>query len=154
MVEVRIKPEITMKMSATCPHHARSDVKVRDLKSVIDEPSERGGTNLGLTPTETLVSALIGCTNVITQKISEGYDLQIDSLAIDVEAKFDRRGVMLHEEVKVPFPSMNLKIDIKSPNDASEFEKVKIDLQKYCPIAKVIRESGTVIDENWNISAG
>jgi organic hydroperoxide reductase OsmC/OhrA len=53
----------------------------------------------------------------------------------------------------VPFPSMTLNINIKSPNDASEFDKVKEDLQKFCPIAKVIRESGTEIIENWNISA-
>jgi|TARA_B110000263_G_scaffold155725_1_gene135184 putative redox protein len=154
MAEAKVKSEITMKMSATCPHHARSDVSVRDVETVIDEPTERGGTNLGMTPTETLVAALIGCTNVITQRISEGYDLHIDGMDIDVEAQFDRRGVMLQDEIALPFPSMTLNINIKSPNDAAEFEKVKEDLQKFCPIAKVIRESGTVINENWNISNG
>ncbi len=154
MADVKQKTTVTMKMSATCPHHARSDISVRDLESVIDEPTERGGTNLGFTPTETMVAALIGCTNVITQRISEGYDLHIDVMEIDVEADFDRRGVMLQEDVKVPFPHMTLNIDIKSPNDPADFEKVKADLQKFCPIAKVIRESGTVIDENWTISKG
>jgi putative redox protein len=154
MADVKQKTTVTMKMSATCPHHARSDISVRDLESVIDEPTERGGTNLGFTPTETMVAALIGCTNVITQRISEGYDLHIDAMEIDVEADFDRRGVMLQEDVKVPFPHMTLNIDIKSPNDPADFEKVKADLQKFCPIAKVIRESGTVIDENWTISKG
>jgi putative redox protein len=56
------------------------------------------------------------------------------------------------DHLKVPFPSMILNINIKSPNDPAEFDKVKADLQKFCPIAKVIRESGTVITENWNIS--
>jgi putative redox protein len=154
MADVKQKTTVTMKMSATCPHHARSDISVRDLESVIDEPTERGGTNLGFTPTETMVAALIGCTNVITQRISEGYDLHIDAMEIDVEADFDRRGVMLQEDVKVPFPHMTLNIDIKSPNDPADFEKVKADLQKFCPIAKVIRESGTVIDENWTMSKG
>ena len=109
MAEAKAKTEITMKMSATCPHHARSDISVRDVESVIDEPTERGGTNLGMTPTETMVAALIGCTNVITQRISEGYDIHIDGMDIDVEAQFDRRGVMLQEEIAVPFPSMTLR---------------------------------------------
>tara|TARA_R110000787_G_scaffold123246_4_gene234206 strand:+ start:769 stop:1233 length:465 start_codon:yes stop_codon:yes gene_type:complete len=152
MAEAKQKTTTTMKMSATCPHHARSDISVRDVESVIDEPTERGGTNLGLTPTETMVAALIGCTNVITQRISEGYDLHIDGMEIDVEAEFDRRGVMLKEAVKVPFPRMTLNIHIKTPNDASDFDKVKEDLQKFCPIAMVIRESGTVIDENWTFT--
>ena len=38
-----------------------------DVYSIVDEPIERGGTNLGLTPTETLMSGLIACTNVITK---------------------------------------------------------------------------------------
>ena len=152
MAEAKAKTEVTMKISATCPHHARSDVSVRDVESVIDEPTESGGTNLGMTPTETMVAALIGCTNVITNKIAEGYDMHIDSMDIDVEAQFDRRGVTLLEDVQVPFPSMILNIDVKTPNDAAEFDKVKADLQKFCPIAKVIRESGTEITENWTFT--
>lgn len=154
MAEAKAKTEVTMKMSATCPHHSRADVSVRDVESVIDEPTERGGTNLGMTPTETMVAALIGCTNVITNKIAHGYDMQIDGMDIDVEAQFDRRGVSLLDDVQVPFPSMVLNINVKSPNDVADFDKVKTDLQKFCPIAKVIRESGTVITENWNISKG
>tara|TARA_R110002126_G_scaffold6156_22_gene32589 strand:+ start:1661 stop:2125 length:465 start_codon:yes stop_codon:yes gene_type:complete len=152
MAEAKAKTEVTMKMTATCPHHARSDVSVRDVESVIDEPTERGGTNLGMTPTETMVAALIGCTNVITNKIAEGYGMHVDSMDIDVEAQFDRRGVTLVEELAVPFPSMILNIDVKTPNDPAEFDKVKTDLQKFCPIAKVIRESGTVITENWSFT--
>ena len=153
MAEAKVKTEVTMKISATCPHHSRADVSVRDVETVIDEPTERGGTNLGLTPTETMVAALIGCTNVITNKIVDSYDMKIDAMDVDVEAQFDRRGVTLQDDVQVPFPSMTLNINIKSPNSADQFEKVKVDLKKFCPIAKVIRESGTNITENWNISS-
>ena len=60
MPEGKAKTEVTMKVSASCPHHARADVSVGGVESVIDEPTERGGTNLGMTPTETMVAALIG----------------------------------------------------------------------------------------------
>ena len=153
MAEAKMKTEVTVKISATCPHHSRADVSVRDVETVVDEPTERGGTNLGLTPTETMVAALIGCTNVITNKIVDSYDMKIDAMDVDVEAQFDRRGVTLQDDVQVPFPSMTLNINIKSPNSTDEFEKVKADLQKFCPVAKVIRESGTTITENWNISS-
>ena len=152
MAQVMQKNEVKMKMSATCPTHARSDISVRDLEGVIDEPVDRGGSNLGFTPTETLVAALIGCTNVITNRISEGYGIHIDSMEIDAAARFDRRGVMMQEEVGVPFPEITLNIAIATPHDEAEFDKVKADLQKFCPIAKVIRGSGTVINENWSFS--
>ncbi len=153
MDKVKAKTIVTMRMAASCPDHARSNIRVRDLESMIDEPIERGGSNLGLTPTETLVAALIGCTNVITQRISEGYGLRIDEMDIDASARFDRRGVMLKEEVGVPFPEITLDISIRSPDDATEFDKVRRDLGRFCPIAKVVREAGTIINENWTITA-
>ena len=60
MVTIRPKTTIKMRMSATGETHARTSVKVRDLESIIDEPIERDGTNQGLTPTETLMAALVG----------------------------------------------------------------------------------------------
>ena len=152
MIQVMQKNEVAMKMSATCPTHARSDISARDLEGVIDEPVDRGGDNLGFTPTETLVAALIGCTNVITNRISEGYGIHIDAMEINAEARFDRRGVMMKEEVKVPFPEITLDIAVTTPHEEAEFARVKEDLRKFCPISKVIRESGTTINENWSFS--
>ena len=42
-------------------------------------------------------------------------------------------------------------MDIEISTDASESDliKVKKQLAMYCPIAKVIRNSGTTINENW-----
>ena len=50
---------INMNLEGSSKSHARTDILARDVESVIDEPVARGGTNLGLTPTETLVAALI-----------------------------------------------------------------------------------------------
>lgn len=52
MVTVRPKTTVQQHIAATCPTHSRTDLQVRDLESVIDEPRERDGTNLGFTPTE------------------------------------------------------------------------------------------------------
>ena len=56
---VKMKTVVTYRATATCPTHARTEIPVRDLSVVIDEPTERGGTNLGPTPTETAMTALI-----------------------------------------------------------------------------------------------
>src|SRR3972149_4108175 len=98
MAEVRQKTTVTQKLSASCPSHTRSDVATRDLESVIDEPGERGGSNLGFTPTETAMAALIGCTNVISRRIAHGIGMEFEDVTIDLEGDFDRRGVMLAEE--------------------------------------------------------
>ena len=66
MTNMAQKSEVIMSMSATGETHARTKINIRDVSSVIDEPEARGGTNQGLTPTETLMASLIGCTNVIS----------------------------------------------------------------------------------------
>ena len=147
------KTVVTMKLSGKCPSHSRTDVAVRDVGTTIDEPVERGGTNQGLTPTETLMASLIGCTNVITHKVAEKNGVEIDSLSVQLEAQFDRRGVTLAEEVNVPFPSVTLTIDLVTGADAAAVEKVKRDLHRFCPVSKVFRACGTVVKEVWNVRA-
>ena len=71
---------VHMKLEGSSKSHSRTDIITRDVESVIDEPIARGGTNLGLSPTETLVSSLIGCTNVITHRIMEKMGFKIDKL--------------------------------------------------------------------------
>ena len=141
---------VHMKLEGSSKSHSRADIIARDVESVIDEPVSRGGTNLGLSPTETLMSSLIGCTNVITHRIMEKMGFKINSLDIKSKTLFNKDGVSLIQEVEVPFPEITLDIAISTNASESDLVEVKKQLAMYCPIAKVIRNSGTVINENWN----
>ena len=141
---------VHMKLEGSSKSHSRADIIARDVESVIDEPVARGGTNLGLSPTETLMSSLIGCTNVITHRIMEKMGFKINSLDIKSKTLFNKDGVSLIQEVEVPFPEITLDIAISTNASESDLVEVKKQLAMYCPIAKVIRNSGTVIIENWN----
>ena len=140
---------VHMKLDGSSKSHSRTDIITRDVESVIDEPIARGGTNLGLSPTETLVSSLIGCTNVITHRIMEKMGFTINSMDIKSKTMFNRDGVGLIQEVKVPFPEITLDINISTDASENDLEEVKKQLAMYCPIAKVIRNAGTKINENW-----
>ena len=141
---------VHMKLEGSSKSHSRADIIARDVESVIDEPVARGGTNLGLSPTETLMSSLIGCTNVITHRIMEKMGFKINSLDIKSKTLFNKDGVGLIQEVEVPFPEITLDIAISTNASESDLVEVQKQLAMYCPIAKVIRNSGTVINENWN----
>lgn len=141
---------VHMKLEGSSKSHSRADIIARDVESVIDEPVARGGTNLGLSPTETLMSSLIGCTNVITHRIMEKMGFKINSLDIKSKTLFNKDGVSLIQEVEVPFPEITLDIAISTNASESDLVEVQKQLAMYCPIAKVIRSSGTVINENWN----
>lgn len=152
MAVVKEKSVVKMRLQGSGVSHSRTDVSVRDVKVTIDEPIERGGTNLGLSPTETLLAALIGCTNVITHKIAHKNGVDIKALNVRIEAEFDRRGVLLMQEVDVPFPSLTLFVDITTGADETAVENIRRELAMFCPVSKVFRRCGTEVNEIWNIT--
>jgi putative redox protein len=152
MVVVKEKTTVTQRIRGACPTHSRTEISVRDVKTVIDEPKERDGTNMGPTPTETMVAALVACTNVISHKCAEKHGVEFKAMSIDAESTFDRRGVLLREEVEVPFPKIRLVIDVTTIATDLEIEKVKADLHRFCAVSKVIRNSGTEIEEIWKVT--
>lgn len=140
-----------MRVHGTCATDARTDVSARGLTVTIDERIESGGTGKGLSPVETMLASLAGCTNRITHKIAAAKGIEIRDMSVDVEAQFDRRGVTLAEEVDVPFPEIKLTVELNTDADDKTMEALKADLHRFCPISKVIRQSGTRITETWKI---
>lgn len=151
-MNIRPKTQVTMRMQGHGLSHSRTDIAVRDLNTTIDEPLERGGTNLGLSPTETFVAALVGCTNVISHKIAHKNGFELLRMTVNAEATFDRRGVTLAEDVAVPFPEITLTIDVATDASAEQLAQLRHELAMYCPIAKLVRASGTVLHDVWKVS--
>jgi len=152
MVTVHEKLLTTMRLQGSCPTHARTEVRAGDHELVIDEPKSRGGTDLAPSPLETLIASLIGCTNVILNKIARRDGVAVDSLRVEAEAVLDRRGVTLQEEVLVPFPTIKLAITFSSDAEDAKIERLKSDLGRFCPVSKILRQSGSKIQEAWNVS--
>ena len=107
---VKMKTTVTLSVDADCPSHSLSQVATRDLVQNIDEPIERGGTNKGFTPTDTALSALAGCTNVIAHKCAAKLGVDIGHLKISVKCSFNRLGVTLSEEIDRPFEVIDLQV--------------------------------------------
>jgi len=147
---IRMKTTVKLRADADCPSHSLAEVSVRDLVQKIDEPKERGGTNLGFTPTDTALSALAGCTNVIAHKCAKSLGIDIGHLKVSAVCDFDRRGVTLAEEIEVPFQTIELKVLANGSASNADLQKVAREVSKYCPVAKLFRNSGTNINEEWS----
>ena len=146
---IKMKSVVTYRTKAKCPTHARTEIPVRDLHVVIDEPTERGGTNLGPTPTEAAMTALIACTNVIGHKNAHRLGVDLGTITIDADCKFDRRGVLMEEEIDVPFPAITLTVNCETPASQEDLLRVGRETAKYCAIAKLFDAAGTDLTVNW-----
>ena len=146
---VKMKTVVTYRAKAACPTHARTEIPIRDLNVVIDEPVERGGTNLGVSPTETAMAALIACTNVIGHKNAHRLGVDLGTVTIDADCKFDRRGVLMEEEIDLPFPAITLTVNCTTPASQKELDNVAAETAKYCAISKLFEAAGTDLTVNW-----
>jgi uncharacterized OsmC-like protein len=141
----------TMTMTAAGSSSTRTDVAVRGMTVTIDEPPARGGTDAGATPPETVLAALLGCTNRISHKIAGANGFDIQHMSIELSAAFDRRGVNLETEVDVPLADVELRIAVTTDGGEGALEILKRDLKKYCPVSKILRQAGTNLTEIWTL---
>lgn len=146
---IRMKSVVTYRTTAQCPTHSRTEIPMRDLNVTIDEPVERGGTNLGPSPTEAALTALIACTNVIGHKNAERLGIDLGTVTIDADCKFDRRGVLMQEEIAVPFPEVTLTVNCDTRASRDELARVGTETAKYCAIAKLFEAAGTKLTVHW-----
>lgn len=149
---IRQKTIVKLGVTGESVGHGRTDIEVRDLKAIIDEPKERGGTNLAPTPTEYAYTALMGCTTSIANKCADKLGVDIGQLSYDMTVEFDRRGVMLMEEVDLPFPSIQLKVTSHGSASQEELDRVGVETAKYCPVSKLFVAAGTKVEVNWEKS--
>ena len=146
---VRQKAELTIKLSGQGTSHSKSVTQGDGLDVVIDEPVARGGTGEGPSPTVAAYSALIGCTNVIGHKCAEKLGVDIGHLSFEMEVDFDRRGVLLMEEVDVPFKAIRLQVTADGTMSEQDLAVVARETEKFCPISKLYEQSGTNLTVTW-----
>jgi putative redox protein len=151
-MSIKMKPYVRQVVTGTAESHSLTLLKTRDLVDVSDEPEERGGTNEGMSPTEFFEASLIACTNVISHKVAKKNGVKLMSYHITLDAGFNRYGVMLKEEVELPFEDMIMTIDVTTDASDEAMDLLAKELAMYCPISKMIIAAGTKLDITWNIS--
>jgi len=149
---IKQKSTMTIKLTGEGTSHSRSAVEVDGNTVVIDEPVARGGTSEGPSPTATAYASLIGCTNVIGNKCADALGVEIGHLSFKMEVDFDRRGVLLQEEVEVPFTAIRLDVTADGPASEADLERVADETARYCPISKLFERAGTDVSVTWRKS--
>lgn len=151
-MKIKQKPIWTFRVNGRAETSTRSVVKSRDVTMTIDEPIDRGGTNLGPMPVETVMAGLAGCTHVIANKLANHYGAPIDAMEIDIVTTMDSRGTRLIEPIDIPFPKVviNITAEMDGPQDA--IDQVIANLKHHCAVSKMLQQSGTEVIENWTVN--
>ncbi len=140
-----------MTLEGTGDSPTKTTVRSRDLSLTMDEPKDRGGTDLGMMPLETMMAGLIGCTNVVSHKIARANGIDIADMTVRAEVTVNSSGTRLVKEIDVPFPEVRLFIEFTTRADAEAVAVLKRDLRRYCAVSKVLQQAGSKVEEIWTI---
>lgn len=129
---------------------SRTEILVRDTPGfVTDEPLNRGGTNTGATPVETIMGGLCGCDVVITGIVAELLNFEYGDIEYVCDAEIDPRGVHGVEGFRPYFEKVTLKKTIKTNEPADRIEKLKKNVEQRCPVSNLIRDAGVDLHIEW-----
>jgi putative redox protein len=122
---------------------SRTDVAIRDTGGlVIDEPAERGGTNAGPTPVETVIAALCGCDAVITHAVAEIMKFDYAGLEYQGESVVDVRGSHGVVGIRPYFETLTVNITIYTDETPERLAKLEKNVSQRCPVSNLVRDAG------------
>ncbi len=151
MVTVRKKDLIEVRLEAHCPTMSLTQVRVRGHSLVVDEPPFRHGTDVGPTPLETMLAALMSCTHVIARRIAHERGLDLAFTGMKCLGHLDHRGIDMEADVPVPFPTIELEIAARTGMDEATLDSLKEELEARCPMSVILRQAGTRIVQRWTV---
>ncbi len=131
---------------------SRTAVSVRDTPGfALDEPLERGGTNTGATPVETVIGALCGCDSVITHICAGLLGFKYAGIEYDAESTVDIRGPAGVKGVRPYFEKLVVNITMYTDEPADRVAKLERNVAQRCPVSNLIKDAGVDLQMNRTI---
>ena len=149
MATIKEKPIWKFSVKGSHITKTKSTASVRGKEYVVDEPVQRGGTDLGPMPVEYVFMGLSGCTHVISNKLATANGITFSDMDIDIAVTMDSHGTRLINPIDIPFPEVTLTITANYEGPREGAVAVVEKLKHHCAVSKMLQESGTRVIEHW-----
>ena len=140
-----VKPSLT----ATNAAETKTVVRVRHLEVLVDEPKEKGGTDLAPTPLETVLAGLIGCEAVVLRIVAGAIGFKYDGLVFECEGEVDLRGARGVKGIRPYFDTVRLKINVTTDESEKKFKLLRRNVEQRCPVLNLFKDAGVTMHVEW-----
>ena len=84
--------------------------------------------------------------------VAEETGIEIRSPSLELTGHCDARGVFGGADVALPFPEIDLTVDITINAGTDQAMEPKATLAKRCPVSVILGHAGALISETWNVT--
>ena len=115
-----------------------------------DEPASRGGTGSALSPLETVVGALCGCTSVTFERAAREAGLAYTGIDYVAAYTLDRRGLLGEAPVRPHYQTVQVEIVIETDATAEQLARVIAVTEQRCPVRNLLVDAGVALVMKWS----
>ncbi len=110
---------------------------VRGHKVVIDQPSNAGGTDTGVTPLELVLVSLAGCIGTIGRIVAMQQRIALRGMSIKVEGDLDVDGLLGKPiDGRTGFEGITVSVDVDATLSDEEKETFIHEVDRRCPVSE------------------
>ncbi|KAL4489872.1 hypothetical protein ABPG72_010771 [Tetrahymena utriculariae] len=121
---------------------------------ITDMQKKDDGNETGPSPVELLLSALVGCQNIVSRMIAQNLGFIIKEIQFDITAERDHRGICsqpITEDASVTSGLFRIygTAIVDTEGTQEQLAQVNEIVKKRSPVARMIVDSGCKIEIEW-----
>ncbi|MGO1545153.1 MAG: OsmC family protein [Gulosibacter sp.] len=102
---------------------------------VVDEPAALAGDDVGASPVEYALGALIGCQTVVYRLYAQNLGIQVDEIKVTAEGDLDAARLLGKDpSVRPGFSGVRLNVEITGPETQERYEELRVAVDENCPV--------------------
>lgn len=125
---------------------AKTVSRVRDFEVVTDEKT---GTNIGPSPLETVLCALVGCEGVIINRCAKAMGFRYTGVDFECDGWVDARGSRGVRGVRPHFQRVVLKVILTTNETPDRLAKLRKNVEMRCPVMNLLKDADVKLDVAW-----
>lgn len=114
------------------------ETKSRTFTITQDEPKSVGGTDIGMSPVETLLCALGACQVIVAKAFAKAHHVSFEAFHVELEGDIDLDGFRGVKGVRPGFQSIRYKMVFKTNESQDKIEKFSEFIEKTCPVGDTL----------------
>src|SRR5690625_2959275 len=112
----------------------KSVVKAGKHEIIVDEAPQMGGNNEGPNPLQYMLSALVGCGNVVAHLVAKEMKFDLQGLTFEASGEFDPRGFMGDPNVRTYFETVTVNVKVKTSESEERIKELQEKVEARCPV--------------------
>jgi uncharacterized OsmC-like protein len=117
---------------------------------ITDEPVNRGGSGSALSPLETVIGALCGCTSVTFERAAREAGIAYTGIDYSAAYTLDRRGLLGEAPVRPHYQTVQVEVSVQTDATAEQLAEVVAVTEERCPVRNLLVDAGVALVMNWS----